>query len=1534
MALRAGLGGVSGLQNQPTAQGIGGSLKLDASQKLYFTQTFGGVGNRKIFTWSCWLKLLQQSTIDPQIFGTFTDSNNRAGIYFDDSDGNTFGIYSRIDGTTNTVVETTRVFRDYSGGWTHFMIAVDTTLDTSTDRVKIYINGEQQTDLSQTSYPSQHYSYDLNISSTTHYFNRYGDAEYYVDCFASQFNFVDGQALGPESFGFTDPLTNTWKPKKFIPTKVNDGRTWSSGISNADSSYPGTNLFDGNLGTYTEGTNGGGDVTFSGSITGSTIEFYGNKQGSSTLSVNGVDKTSLVPASVGWFTITGVTNITALAFNRGASGNYVDLYAIRVDGVILLDADTSNFGRNGCYLPFDGSALIGQDQSRRGNDWTPINFGGSVALDSSIVSGARPLLNTVQGGSQADLGVFGSKENVGYAVTVYDDGGGNKYYIDGVKQATLTGLLRGATYTFDTSDSTVATHPFVFGSTANGNNFARGANYGSVSAGTAGAATTITIPYDAPETLYYHCSSHSGMGGSIVGIHTDETKADQYASNCVLALPLVSAISDVSASVACTSTTKTMSSGNATVAGEQSNFYANSYNLTGSSSYINTSAGTDFAYGTVDFTVEAWIFSTNTSNNTIYTQVVSGTNYFVIVYNSNNTVSFLSSGGNLTTTNTLARDKWHHVAVVRKSGTVSIYLNGQKAVSGSITYDFSNTSYNPTVGTYTHSVNTENLTGYIQDFRIYKGAAKYDGDFVVPSTTPDIVPVSPTGVSGGSKLAKITNGGTSFAGTATSKLTLADSTDFTFGSNDFAIEFWYYTQTLDGTYNIFFDCMGSNRSGIQLAIETDGDYRIEVGDGSNNWIWQLTDKDAKAGKWTHFALTRESNKIRFFEDGKFIAQQTSSTAVGDPRSPAIGGYASDDSTNYGFEGIISNFRIVNGSAVYTTDFTPSRSPLTNITNTKLLCCQSPTVVTEGAVKPGDITAVGDTAASTFNPFNTDVRTVRGQESDYMTISPLSIGTNSVTISDGNFHFNSGGTNQAKRGSITFPSTGKWFWEMTMEDGGSGVWLLGVSGADNQNGAGRLCYVSDARKLDESNSFAGYGRGYTVGDVIGVALDLDEDTLAFYKNGVFLGTAFTTVSTRLPNGISAYFQGEYSGRSFYLNSGQKPFKFPPPAGFQPPNTANTRPEDVISRPNQYVDAVAYTSNNGTAYEVTGLNFSPDLILTKNRDNSSGDWNLQDTVCGITSVLTPNYNYEASTQTDNINSVTANGFTVGTGSRFNSGTQKIISWVWKAGGPKFGGQTKEQFWKDGKQYSSAAAVGLTGGTITPTACSIGSRQSFNIIRYTGNATSGATLPHGLGKVPTLIIAKRTGGGTSDWLVGHKSIATNWGGVLYLNQGQGEYDQSEPFNDTAPTSTLITMSDSSSNNGSGGRYVMYLWADTPGLFKTGKYVNNANDDGPYMECGFKPALVLLKCLVSGSTSWRLADIRRDPINDGVGTNWLKTNSGNGDADERPIDFLSTGFKIRKTAGGDINQSSSAGSINYIFAAWAEAPSIDLLGGGANAR
>ena len=68
------------------------------------------------------------------------------------------------------------------------------------------------------------------------------------------------------------------------------------------------------------------------------------------------------------------------------------------------------YGTNGFYLPMDGNSPIGQDQSGQGNDWTPVDFGGSVALDNPQVSGARPILNTMPGGTLAGVGVFGSKE--------------------------------------------------------------------------------------------------------------------------------------------------------------------------------------------------------------------------------------------------------------------------------------------------------------------------------------------------------------------------------------------------------------------------------------------------------------------------------------------------------------------------------------------------------------------------------------------------------------------------------------------------------------------------------------------------------------------------------------------------------------------------------------------------------------------------------------------------------------------------------------------------------------------------------------------------------------------------------------------------------------------------------------------------------------------------------------------------------------------------------------------------------------------
>ena len=106
-------------------------------------------------------------------------------------------------------------------------------------------------------------------------------------------------------------------------------------------------------------------------------------------------------------------------------------------------------------------------------------------------------------------------------------------------------------------------------------------------------------------------------------------------------------------------------------------------------------------------------------------------------------------------------------------------------------------------------------------------------------------------------------------------------------------------------------------------------------------------------------------------------------------------------SSYGFNGAVSNFRVIKGTALYTSRFTPPAAPLTNVTNTKLLFCQSNTSATESCCNSGSITANGDAAATTFNPFNTDINTVRGQETGYCTLNPIGKTKSEYFVQDGN-----------------------------------------------------------------------------------------------------------------------------------------------------------------------------------------------------------------------------------------------------------------------------------------------------------------------------------------------------------------------------------------------------------------------------------------------------------------------------------------------------------------------------------------------------
>ena len=239
---------------------------------------------------------------------------------------------------------------------------------------------------------------------------------------------------------------------------------------------------------------------------------------------------------------------------------------------------------------------------------------------------------------------------------------------------------------------------------------------------------------------------------------------------------------------------------------------------------------------------------------------------------------------------------------------------------------------------------------------------------------------------------------------------------------------------------------------------------------------------------------------------------------------------------------------------------------------------------------------------------------------------------------------------------------------------------------------------------------------------------------------------------------------------------------------------------------------------------------------------------------------------------------------------------------------------RFTKDGVAYTSAAAAGITGGTITPTGASVGTKQGFSIIKYTGTG-SNASVSHGLQNIPQFIIVKDLDSSSGWWAVYHHSMGNTH--ALYLNDAQSKVDSSF-WNDTTPTSSVFTIG-ANANTNSSNDFISYLWHDVPGLQKFGSYEGGSN---AFVELGFRPAVVIFKN-IDGSENWNIFDGERSPYNSMTAS--LQPNLSGAEYTSEPgMDFLSNGFKCR----GSVNTSAT-----YIYAAWAEAPTFNLYGGQSNA-
>jgi hypothetical protein len=180
------------------------SLKLNDDESQYLSWTPAAAGNRRTWTWSAWVKRGNIGTTQ-DIFIAGSNASGQLSTQFTITSGNILQVYSTISGSSAAILlQTTQVFRDPSA-WYHFTLTANTTDGTASNRVKLYVNGEQVTSFSTATYPSQNYDTAIN-NNVIHTLGRFSvAAANHFDGYLSDVYFIDGQALDATSFGqFTD----------------------------------------------------------------------------------------------------------------------------------------------------------------------------------------------------------------------------------------------------------------------------------------------------------------------------------------------------------------------------------------------------------------------------------------------------------------------------------------------------------------------------------------------------------------------------------------------------------------------------------------------------------------------------------------------------------------------------------------------------------------------------------------------------------------------------------------------------------------------------------------------------------------------------------------------------------------------------------------------------------------------------------------------------------------------------------------------------------------------------------------------------------------------------------------------------------------------------------------------------------------------------------------------------------------------------------------------------------------------------------
>jgi len=536
--------------------------------------------------------------------------------------------------------------------------------------------------------------------------------------------------------------------------------------------------------------------------------------------------------------------------------------------------------------------------------------------------------------------------------------------------------------------------------------------------------------------------------------------------------------------------------------------------------------------------------------------------------------------------------------------------------------------------------------------------------------------------------------------------------------------------------------------------------------------------------------------------------------------------------------------------------------------------------------------------------------------NFATLNPLQT-TGGVSLSEGSLVT---ATEGSAFGAVTTTfgaSTGKWYFESCYTSGVDSYPQVGLTNDNPSDGEllgsadiGALLFQFDGQIF--TNNGSGYvldqtTTGTSLGDILGVAFDLDNRECSFFVNNTQVGTtvdisymssdvlirfgfAYYSADLLANFGQDSSFAGQKTRQGNTDANGIGDFYYAPPAGHLALCSANL-PDPAIDPnrddiPADYFNPVIYQGDNSMSRSISGVGFQPDFTWIKSRTDVLVH-GLTDSVRGGAKTLYSSLDIaELTNEVDGYqSSFDTDGFTLtgGTSSNatFNRSTDSYISWNWKAGG---------------------TAVANTDGDIT-SQVSANTKAGFSIVTFT--AVDGSSdVGHGLDKEPEILIHKG------------RSIANGWYTFTKLLDGTVDYARLDTTAAFLDSDSMTFNSTTFKDWYSSGDFVAYCFHSVEGFSKFGTYTGNGSTDGPFVYTGFRPAYVMVK-RTDTPENWHIQDSARSSYNWQSATVYANLSNAEYNGSGFEQDYLSNGFKFR-TANGGFNASGGT----YIYMAFAEMP------------